>query len=194
MKFIFANLFLCVFSIFVGGQTAQPKTVTDFYLLLPVNLFATESSGKTYKSKADLEKFRRSIITIEDLKNGYLALDGYSEGWGEVAIFKKTDGTYLVGVAEADCAIICDGNVQFFNYRNDTWTDITTRVFPMPTRSELKAAFKVHGLGKTGSSYYFRLPRFGRTVEIDSDEDTSTRDETLLLEYEWNGERFTAKR
>src|SRR5688572_7113815 len=127
MKNIFIILFLLVFSIFTFAQT-PPKTVTDFYLRLPGDFFSTTLEGKSVKGNTALDKFRRSIIKTQDIRNGYLKLEGYSEGWGEVAIFKKRNGTYIVGAADSVCGPACEGTLKFLTYQNGKWTDVTEEV------------------------------------------------------------------
>ncbi|GEM_PF-2051446 len=182
-----------VFNLSSVKAQIQPKTVTDFYLLLPGEFFSTTVEGKTVKGKANLEKVRRSIIETEDIKNGYLNLGRYSEGWGEVAIFKKKNGTYIVGVAESVCGPGCDGTVKFFTYQNSKWTDVTDEVFPTLNENEIKSAFENAGAEYDASGNYFLLPRVGRTVKMACNLCVEDKEETLLMEFAWNGERFEKK-
>jgi len=139
-----------------------------------------------------LEKFRRSIIKTEDIKNGYLNLEGYSEGWGEVAIFKKKNGTYIVGVADSTCGPECEGTLKFLTYQDGNWTDVTDEVFPMPGEEEVKSAFKSANLEEE-NFYFFVLPRIGRTVKMSCGFHFDNED-TVLMEFVWNGEQFEARK
>jgi hypothetical protein len=171
MKKIFAILFLLVFSSFVFAQT-RPQTVTDFYLLLPEGL-----SGITATSKSDLPAFegsfifaankkggsksaidgyRKSLIKIEDLKNGYLYLEGMWEGWAEIALFKKADGTYLVAFSQVGCGPGCEGDIMFLTYNRGDWTNVTKQVFPFTY---------------SYNDGYFKLPRAGTNLELHGGED-----------------------
>ena len=69
---------------------SSPRTVMDYYLMLP----------DKYVPFAKNEN-RRSLVKIKDIKNGYLKLevDGW-DGWAEIALFKKTDGSSIVAVQE----------------------------------------------------------------------------------------------
>lgn len=181
--------------LFVGafGQT-EPKTVTEFYLALPgsVNSIAgTENladsgfaedffffSNERNEAKSSIIKYRKSIIKIEDVKNGYLRLEsGEWEGWAEIALFKKADGTYLTAVSQVGCGPSCEGGVLFLDYKNGKWTNVTKRVFPAAPSSAVS---------------YYKLPRFGTNIEqICGDESGETcRDGEKLAEFKWNKEKF----
>jgi hypothetical protein len=192
MKNLFAILFLLVCSVFTFAQK-QPKTVTEFYLALPNSkvdvkgledsefpdpFFFLQSHG-SYSDRASVG-YRRSLIRIEDIKNGYLRLQGRGwEGWSEVALFKKADGEYLVAISEVECGPGCGGPVMFLTYNDGKWTDVTTQVFPSDTRSDRG---------------YFRLPRVGTTIELHGGEDCGAEENCQnrqkLAEFKWNKERF----
>src|SRR5438552_18609665 len=122
MKNIFAILFLLVFSAFTFAQP-QPKTVTDFYLALPSDRYS-HPIGKEISGKEAIAKYRKSLITVEDISNGYIKLENNEmEGWSEFALFKKSDGTYILAVSEIGCGPGCDGHLQLLTYNNGKWTD-----------------------------------------------------------------------
>lgn len=148
-------------------------------------------------SKTGIVKHRKSLIKIEDVKNGYLKLEGAWEGWAEIALFKKKDGSYLIAQAESGCGPVCSGFIKFFDYKNGKWSDVTDQVFPVLTEARIKKAFvdKKIDTEETGANIYFVLPREGTTVRMSCNECSDTGDQdSILLEFNWNGEKFTMKK
>jgi hypothetical protein len=177
----------------------QPKTVTDYFLALPASFYSKDSEGKTIKGAA-LARFRRSLIKTEDIKNGYLRLEGAWEGWAEIALFKKTDGSYLIAQAETSCGPACDGFVKFFTYNAGKWTDVTRQVFPTLSQAAVKKALAAKKISEPDNTpYYFRLPRIGTTVKMACNECETTDnagaggEDFTILEFAWNGAKFTQK-
>jgi len=79
----------------------KPRTVRDFFMELPDRYFTLESCDKANdkgckKAKVD---YLKTLPGIEDTANGYLTggCDG-AQGCLEMAIFKKADGNYIIGV------------------------------------------------------------------------------------------------
>ena len=110
-------LCFCVSSAAAQNKAAkskgEPKTVTDFYLLLPAKFLPILAAHQN----------RRALIDVEDLKNGYLRLGNNEwEGWGEVAILKKKSGGYLVAVTQYNCGPVCEGEAVFVNYNKGKWS------------------------------------------------------------------------
>jgi hypothetical protein len=87
--------------------------VTDYFLAMPNAAYSRDASGTTIKGKAKVDAYRRSLIKIEDIKNGYLRLEGPWEGWAEIALFKRTGGGYIVAHAENGCGPACSGLSNF---------------------------------------------------------------------------------
>lgn len=179
---------------------AQLKTVTDFFLAMPADVYAQTIDGKTIKGKAALAKHRKSLIKIEDVKNGYLKLEGAWEGWAEIALFKKKDGSYLIAQAESGCGPACEGFIKFFTYKAGKWTDVTEKVFPNLTDAQVEAAFKAKNidLSENSTSHYFLLPQKGTTVKMAcnmcENGETSVEPDFTLLEFTFDGEKFSVKK
>ncbi len=81
-----------------SAQNKMPRTVEDFYMLLPAK----------YIQPLGEMKDRKKLIKTRDVANGYLYLSGKAampgwEGWAEIALFKKTNGEYVVGVVDGSC-------------------------------------------------------------------------------------------
>ncbi|MGI8639698.1 MAG: hypothetical protein ACR2MG_07065 [Pyrinomonadaceae bacterium] len=140
-------------------KTNAPKTVTEFYLKLPAK----------YLQILEAIPNRRSLIKTEDTANGYLRLESKDwEGWGEVALFKRANGSYVVAVTEYSCAPVCDGNLTFLDYKNGKWKEI--ELLPRYTVGDLRTAFH----GATGrqpdedemNEQVFELPRKGKEITL----------------------------
>ena len=174
------------------GQT-QPKTVTEFYLALPGGINGIEGTSDSEvpgfaddfffydnernESRDSILKYRKSLIKIEDLKNGYLRLESNKwQGWVEIALFKKADGSYVVAISQVACGQGCSGGVIFATYKSGHWKNITRQVFPHPSQG------------------YYRLPRIGTSIVLicgdKSDKQCHFGEE--LAEFQWNKEKFVA--
>lgn len=186
--------FAAFLSIFVSVAFGQPKTVTDFYLALPTDvdeIAGMDEVSRTHfgegffypnernRSKSAVLKYRKSLIKIEDIKNGYLRLESNEwEGWVEIALFKKTDGNYLVAFSEVGCGPDCSGDVMFLTYEDGEWTNVTKKVFPAESSPE----------------GFYELPRYGTTIRLnkgeDCGDDKDCRRQQKADEFKWNGTKF----
>ena len=180
--------FFSLFS-FAAAQKTAPKTVTDFLYLLPETYF--EPYVEEGKPKPDLRAYRKSLIKINDTKNGFLRLEGVAwEGWAEMAIFKKTDGNYVVGISQSGCGPICDSANTFLVYEKGDWRDVTEEVLPTISEAQFDAAYKKHKINEDDDpGIVYELPRLGRTIIVRTDGDRNIE----LFELTWNGTRFVLK-
>lgn len=191
MKTIISLMFLIALAM-VSTASAQntkktaPKTVTDFFYLLPEDQFAPPEPQDGAK-KQDLRAYRKSIIKIRDDRNGYLRLESSNwEGWSEIAIFKKTDGKYVIGISNVGCGPVCSSANLFFEYENGNWTDVTDAVWPI-TDEHLKAAYARHKITEDDEpGLVYELPRVGRKIQGRTDGDR----EIVFFELTWNGSKF----
>ncbi len=193
-KFLLSITFLLAIS---ANLLAQPKTVTDYFLAMPNNLYSTNIEGKKFTSKAAITKHRKSLIKIEDIKNGYLKLEGPWEGWAEIALFKKSDGSYIVGHVETGCGPVCGGSINFYSYKAGKWTDVTKKVLPEISEKDVVTAYNskiAEGIEKAvedkGMTTYFVLPRNGKIMKLECNECDL---ESSIMELEWNGNKFVKK-
>jgi len=201
MKKIRMILFLLVFPAAVGAQQA-PKTVTDFFLLLPGNSNAvagTRNPDESYfengfffylsersNSEAAIIKYRRSVIKTEDLKNGYLKLEADDwDGWAEIALFKKADGSYLVALSQIDyMGPGSAGDIMILSLERGQWTDVTKSVFPGNPFSGIA---------------YFKLPRVGTTIALTCSDERGDESKPecqageTLAEYLWDKTKFVKR-
>jgi hypothetical protein len=190
-----------VISAFALSAFAQPKTVTDYFLAMPTDVYSSDIEGNKITGKPALTKHRKSLIKIEDIKNGYLRLEGPWEGWAEIALFKKTDGSYIVAQAESGCGPACDGFVKFWTYSAGKWTDVTKSVFTEPTAKAVVTQFNAtkgaddEAAREEGMPFYYSLPREGRVMRVVCNECSSSGngDDFTIFKYEWNGTKFVKK-
>jgi hypothetical protein len=183
-------------AILVTGSFAQvkTKTITEFYLALPTSFNAVKNlndspfrdgfffdefyENATTTSRESMVKHRKGLIKIEDIANGYLRLEPKgSNGWEEIALFKKTDGSYLVALSQVECGSGCSGDLMFLIYNHGTWTNVTKQAFPLTPSSDIG---------------YFKLPRVGTDIELicGGDRKESCKDGKILAEFRWNKEKF----
>lgn len=194
-------LLISVILLFCSFIYSQPKTVTDYFLAMPDDVYSTDIEGKRITNKPALTKFRKAMIKIEDIKNGYLRIEGAWEGWGEIALFKKTDGSYIIGQAENGCGPACDGFVKFWIYNAGKWTDITKTVFTEPSGKAVAKQFNAtkgkddEAAEESGIPFYYSLPREGRVMRIVCNECSSSGDgeDFTIFSYEWKGTKFVKK-
>jgi hypothetical protein len=192
-KHIFTHIPVIIFLILisVAGAAAQdPKTVTDYLLSLPTNLFEYVHPGFKYetpkpKTRAEIEKFRRSRIVIEDIKNGYIKYKQSPDivQSAEIALFRKNSGGYLMAINRGGQYKGCDSTLNFVEYNQGKWFDVTAQYPLKLNKSEIKKA--------KDSIFCYELPRQGRRIRLyskwyDEPEDTWGY-------FEWDGEKFIDK-
>jgi hypothetical protein len=183
-------LVLLILVVCAIAQT-QPKTVTDFYLALPGGIYGIEGTqnsdvpgfeddfffyaNERNESRASILKYRKSLIKIEDIKNGYLRLESNDwKGWAEIALFKKVDGSYVVAISQIVCEQGCSGGVIFATYKSGDWKNVTKQVFPRSPQG------------------YYRLPRIGTSIFLICGDKSGKACHfgEELAEFQWNKEKF----
>src|SRR5262245_5975280 len=173
-----------------GAVNTYPKTVREFFMALPDKYFTVmgcqpaKDKGCT-KAKED---YLRNVLQAEDSATGYLkaGCDGGQECI-EMALFRKPDGTYVIGVTTGSELA---SHSYFLDYNGKTWTDISSKVVPQFSKKN-----------------YYQLPQYGTTVEVfgrqiadeDKDEDADAPADTgekgdKLYDLEWKGSKFAMKK
>lgn len=175
---------------------ANPKTVTDYYLALPGGVYGIKGTqdseipgfeddflfyaNERNESRSAISKYRNSLIKIEDTKNGYLRLESDKwEGWAELALFKKGDGTNLLAIAQVEWGGGCRGGLLFLTYKSGEWKNVTRQVFP----------------ANSPMGNYFKLPLVGTTIQLicGDESNQSCKPRKVLAEFEWNKQTFVKK-
>jgi hypothetical protein len=145
----FFVLAFCLFSYGVQAQTKQPKTVRDFFTLLPQKYFTLE--GCFRERDRNCEQARKEYLErftdVEDIANGYFkgGCDG-AQSCIEMALFKRPEGTYIVGVSTANEAM---NDFYFLEYKNGKWFDVSKQVVPQFSKKNM-----------------YEFPRYGTTVKV----------------------------
>lgn len=191
-----AFVLLLLLTLGFGTVAAQaPRTVTDYFMLFPGERFSTDNEGNQITSKAKIAAFRRSMIKIEDVKNGYLRVEGAWEGWDEFAVFKRKDGTALIAHTSVGCGPACSGSIAFYEYKNGKFVDVTTSVMDVPTDDLIAKVMKRKKLGDADGNvnWYYALPRIGTDVKVLCSICDANDDDAGLLVYGWNGTTFAVK-
>lgn len=165
------------------GQNSGPKTVRDFFMLLPEKYFVLEGCERKKDKgckKAKLE-YLKSLAEIEDTANGYLkgGCDG-GQSCIEMALFKRPDGTYLIGVATWGEMLY---DHFFLDYKDGVWTDVSSKVMPEFSKKNI-----------------YELPRYGTTVKVfakkiieQGDGWEASEKGAKLYDMEWKDGKFTKK-
>lgn len=163
------------------AQTKQPKTVRDFFNLLPQKYFLLEgcSANPTPKNceKARAE-YLKNYLEVEDTANGYMrgGCDG-AQSCFQMALFKQPDGTYIVGLTTS---FEMGENSYFLEYRNGAWRDIGSQIVP-----------------EYGKNKVYELPRYGTNVEVYANELVPGEDfrerGRKLYDLVWKDGKFTKK-
>lgn len=162
----------------------QPKSIRDFFMLLPEKYFVLEGCVREKdkdcrKAKAD---YLKTFTEVEDTANGYFkgGCDG-AQSCLEMAIFKRPDVTYLVGVATSGEMI---NDYYFLDYADGSWTDLSATVVPQFSKKNM-----------------YELPREGTTVKvfakkvIEKGDDYEVTDKgEKLYDLEWKNGKFTIKK
>ncbi len=154
-------------AITISAQTSGPRTVLDYYKILPDKFFEADR-----KQRLDwmLDPKRGAIV---DSKNGYL----YAPGDGAqtdiyLSLFKKRSREYVVGVKYYAPDTQDFTYLEFYVYQNGSWTEVTKSVVPVKISDQLK----------------YELPRRGTSVSV---KDKRGRQLYYLV---WSGEKFRLQR
>lgn len=176
-------------------QKSAPRTVLDYYRLLPAKYLNLAQDSTTCKP----------VISVNDAANGYLALgvprgkclaSGNWESWAgaEIALFKKRAGGYVIAVAQTETMTVSNTNLVFLEYDAGEWRSVTDKVAPKITDEIIIAAYRRakaandEDIDPNSAMYVtYDLPRNGRSIVAKWDAGNT------LFKLTWNGERFEMK-
>lgn len=179
-KLSLSFLFICLLSPVCLAQSKHPKTVRDFFNLLPQEYFALE--GCTRSSDKNCEKARReyvkNFLEIEDTANGYWksSCDG-AQSCLRMALFKRPGAGYIVAVHTLN---ELEETNYFLEYINGKWFDISSKVVP-----------------EFSSKNIYELPRYGTTVKVfkkEFPEPSYSERGSKIYELEWKNGKFSIRR
>ncbi len=126
------------------AQADAPKTVQDYYLLMP----------KQYdkSSREDREEILGYSEATIDNENGYINYITHLSGEVfEAALFKLPGGGFVLAYNEdCDLKYKVPTKLIFLKYANGNWTDVTTQLLPVPVNSR----------------YKYKLPEKGTTIHV----------------------------
>ena len=165
---------LCLSAVVVSAQTKQPKTVRDFFMLLPNKYFALEPP-------LTKSEYLKRFLTVEDTANGYLEGSGDGAQGGLImALFKRPDGNYIIGL---NTFFEGGGECYFLEYKDGKWFNISTKAIPKFSKKNI-----------------YKLPRYGTTIEvfakkiIEKGDDFEVFEEgEKLYDMEWKDGKFSIK-
>lgn len=165
-------------------RSGEPKTVRDFFMLLPEKYFTLEGCEreKDRDCKKAREEYLKTFGEIVDVKNGYIkgGCDG-GQSCIEMAIFKRPDGKYLVGVATVSEMM---NDNYFLDYDNGVWTDVAASTVPEFSKKNM-----------------YELPRLGTVVKVfekkiieQGDDFEASEKGKKLYDMKWQDGKFTIVR
>lgn len=174
-------LVVLIASVSAFAQAKGPKTVRDYFMLLPGKYFSLDCCMMEKTPKAAKEKYLKTYLDVEDTANGYMkgGGDGAQEAF-EMALFKRPDGSYLVGfytVGEGGPEDV--PYTRFLRYSGGRWTDVSKTV--VANYDPVKRIYEV--------------PREGTTVQVfEKDEAGDWYKGKKLHDLEWKNGTFTVKK
>ena len=112
------------------NQTNHPKTVREFFNLLPQKYFLLEGceSKKDKNCNKARKDYVKTYLEVEDNKNGYWksGCDG-AQSCLTMALFKRPDATYIVHILTE---FEMGEDSYFLEYKGGKWNDISAKVVP----------------------------------------------------------------
>lgn len=156
MKHLFSLLlFSCLMTLTtaIHAKDSQPKTVLDYFNLLP---------DKYFEDPIVRKQWIHHKSTITDIPNGYLFLQGDgAQSSLTVCLFKKADASYIIGVHSESSD---NNDLNFYRYHAGQWQDITQQTLP----NEITADY-LHQYADGAESNYahnLKMPRTGTSIII----------------------------
>jgi hypothetical protein len=177
IKLLLFSLFVFAFS--AAAQTSEPRSVREFFTLLPQKYFTLE--GCTPRSDKNCDRARREYIgnflEIEDNANGFWksGCDG-AQSCLTLTLFKRPTGNYLVALKiEFESGV----DNYFLEYKKGKWSDIGAATIPGFSKNNI-----------------YELPRKGTTIEVfarDKSDEFGAKGKKLY-DLVWKNGKFSVKR
>jgi len=165
------NLLVTLLAVFLSqsinaAQSSPPRTVLDYYLLLPEKYF---EANKEQRVKWMLDPSRGAIV---DIKNGYIFAPGDGAQTSiYVCLFKRFQGTPLVAVKSYPSDTDEFTDLHFYEYKQGILVEVKNGVLPVKVNENLK----------------YEMPRYGRSIEV------RDRRGKRIYSLNWSGRRFVLK-
>ena len=166
-KLLLTLLTVFLFESISAAQSSPPKTVLDYYLLLPEKYF---EANKEQRVKWMLAPRNGAVV---DIKNGYI----YAAGDGAqtpiyVCLFKRPYGLPLVAVKSHEPDTRDYTHLDFYELKNGTLVEVKKGVLPVKINGDFK----------------YEMPRYGTTINV--------RDQRgrRLYNLNWSGRRFVLRK
>jgi len=166
------NLLLTLLAVLLSqsisaAQSAPPKTVLDYYLLLPEKYF---EANKEQRVKWMLDPGNGAVV---DIKNGYI----YAAGDGAqtpiyVCLFKRPRGLPLMAVKSHEPDTRDYTHLDFYEYKNGALVDVKKGVLPV----------------KINENFKYEMPRYGTTIKV------SDQHGKRIYNLNWIGRRFVLQK
>lgn len=163
----------------------SPKNIFEYLLILPTKLigFTKEELNLDYglrfkyfqevelNKNCGSEKATDCIekgFEILDFKNGYLfyRINGL-EDYIQMALFKKSDGSHLIGVTKYFGGDSGESNTSFLIYKNQKWINVTNKILPELNYKLFLSPNDYKLIGskqKREPRAYISLPRYGTDI------------------------------
>jgi hypothetical protein len=149
-------------------------------MLLPEKYFVLESCERAKDKDCRRAKldYLKTFTEVEDTTNGYFkgGCDG-AQSCMEMALFKRPDGSYLVGLA-VSAEMMED--FHFLDYKNGVWTDVSAQVVPEFSRKNM---YEIPRKGTTVKVYAKKIIEKGDDYEI-------AEKGAKLYDLEWKDGKF----
>lgn len=136
-------------STFAESPNGEPKTVRDFFKLLPAEYFTLEGCEPAKDKNCDKARaeYLKNFLEVEDIPNGYLkgGCDG-GQSCIVMTLFKRPNASYVIAV---NTEFEAGTNNYFLDYSNGKWTDISAEIIPQFSKKN-----------------FYELPRQGTTIQV----------------------------
>jgi hypothetical protein len=144
-RVLIALLLVFLFQLSSYAESPVPKTVFDYYLLLPDKFF---EANKEQRIKWMLDSRRGAVL---DLKNGYIFAPGDGAQTSiYVRLFKRRQRLPLLAVKTHEADTDEYTHLDFYEYKRGELVEVKKAVLPVKVHEEFK----------------YEMPRYGKSIEV----------------------------